>query len=163
MKILFDHNLPRRLREHLPGHEIRTTREMKWEQLRNGALMSVAAAAGFEVFVTIDKQIEHQQNLATLALTVVVVDGKSNALPALLPFTPFLRDLFGSSLQRDLYVVEEGGNVLQLKEPAAAEHWGKEGKLRAIPCRLYVACGFSAALTHFLSEHWRKNPRQSWV
>ena len=67
MKILFDHNLPRRLREHLPGHEIRTTREMKWEQLRNGALMSVAAATGFEVFVTIDKQIEHQQNLATLA------------------------------------------------------------------------------------------------
>lgn len=117
MKILFDHNLPRRLREHLPGHEIRTTQEMKWEQLRNGELMSVAAAAGFEVFVTIDKQIEHQQNLATLALTVVVVDGKSNALPALLPFTPFLRDLFGSSLQRDLYVVEEGGNVLQLKEP----------------------------------------------
>ena len=108
MKILFDHNLPRRLREHLPGHEIRTTREMKWEQLRNGALMSLAAAAGFEVFVTIDKQIEHQQNLATPAL---------NALPLLLPFTPFLRDLFGSSLQRNLYVVEEGGNVLQLKEP----------------------------------------------
>jgi hypothetical protein len=44
--------------------------------------MSAAAAAGFEVFVTIDKQIEHQQNLAPLALTVVVVDGKSNALPA---------------------------------------------------------------------------------
>ena len=72
------------MREHLPGHEIRTTREMKWEQLRNGALMSIAAGAGFEVFVTIDKQIEHQQNLAALALAVVVVDGKSNALPALI-------------------------------------------------------------------------------
>ena len=117
MKILFDHNLPRRLREHLPGHEICTTREMKWEQLRNGALMSVAAEAGFEVFVTIDKQIEHQQNLAALVLTVVVVDGKSNALPALLPFTPFLGNLFASSLERTLYVVEESGNVLQLREP----------------------------------------------
>ena len=74
MKILFDHNLPRRLREHLPGHEIRTTREMKWEQLRNGALISSAVEARFEVFVTIDKQIEHQQNLATLALPVVVVE-----------------------------------------------------------------------------------------
>ena len=80
MKILFDHNLSRRFREHLPGHEIRTTREMKWEQLRNGALMSIAAGAGFEVFVTIDKQIEHQQNLAALVLTVVVVDGKSESL-----------------------------------------------------------------------------------
>ena len=90
---------------------------MKWELLRNGALMTVAAATGFEVFVTIDKQIEHQQNLATLVLTVVVVDGKSNALPALMPFAPFLRDLFTSSLQRAFYVVEEGGKVLQLKEP----------------------------------------------
>ena len=79
--------------------------------------MSVAAEAGFEVFVTIDKQIEHQQNLAALVLTVVIVDGKSNALPALLPFTPFLGNLFASSLERTLYVVEESGNVLQLKEP----------------------------------------------
>ena len=117
MKILFDHNLPRRLREHLPGHEIRTTREMKWEQLRNSGLMSIAAGAGFEVFITIDKQIEHQQNLAALSLPVVVVDAKSNALPALLPFTPFLRDLFASSLERALYIVEAGGNVLTLREP----------------------------------------------
>ncbi len=39
--------------------------------------MSIAAGAGFEVFVTIDKQSEHQQNLAALVLTVVVVDGKA--------------------------------------------------------------------------------------
>jgi hypothetical protein len=90
---------------------------MKWEQLRNGALMSMAASSGFEVFVTIDKQIEHQQNLTALALAVVVIDGKSNALPTLLPFTPFIRDLFASSLEPALYVIEEGGNVRQLKEP----------------------------------------------
>lgn len=79
--------------------------------------MSVAFESGFEAFVTIDKQIEHQQNLAALVLPVVVVDGKSNALPALLPFAPFLSNLFTSSLERVLYVVEENGNVLQLKEP----------------------------------------------
>ena len=77
--------------------------------------MSIAAASGFEVFVTIDKQIEHQQNLAALALAVVIMDGRSNALPALLPFMPFIRNLFTSSLERALYVVEEGGNVLTLR------------------------------------------------
>lgn len=117
MKILFDHNLPRRFREHLPGHDIRTTKEMKWEQLRNGALMSIAAKNGFEIFVTIDKQIEHQQNLATLPLAVIVVDGKSNALPALLPFAPFLTNLFSSPLERMLYIVGESGEVLRLNEP----------------------------------------------
>jgi hypothetical protein len=90
---------------------------MQWEKLRNGALMSIAAEAGFEVFVTIDKQIEHQQNLAALALAVVVVDGTSNALPALLLFTPFLRNLFTSSLERALYVVEASGKVLTLRAP----------------------------------------------
>jgi len=90
---------------------------MKWEQLRNGALISSAVEAGFEVFVTIDKQIEHQQNLAELALPIVVIDGKSNALPFLLPFAPFLSNVFASSLERVLYIVEEGGNVLQLKAP----------------------------------------------
>jgi hypothetical protein len=48
---------------------------------------------------------------------VVVIDGKSNALPTLLPFIPFIRDLFASSLERALYVIEQGGNVRQLKEP----------------------------------------------
>jgi hypothetical protein len=41
----------------------------------------VAASSGFEVFVPFDRQIEHHQDLAALALAVVVVDGKSNALP----------------------------------------------------------------------------------
>ena len=117
MKVLFDHNLPRRLREHLPGHEIRTAREMGWEQLRNGALLSAASEARFGVFMTIDKQLEHQQNLLALALPVVVLDGSSNTLPALEPFAPFLRNLLAAPLENTLYIVQESGNVLQLKEP----------------------------------------------
>ena len=120
MKILFDHNLPRRLREHLPGYEIRTVKEMNWEQLRNGALMMVAITAGFDVFVTMDKQLERQQNLAALPLPVVVLDGDSNALPVLIAFVPFLQLLFESSLERALYIVQVNGNVLRLNEPRHA-------------------------------------------
>ena len=105
------------MREHLQGHEIQTAKEMRWQELRNGVLMSVASKAGFEAFVTIDKQFEHQQNLGELVLPVVILDGKSNTLPALLPFAPFLRNLFLSPLERLLYVIEESGKVLQLKQP----------------------------------------------
>ena len=90
---------------------------MGWEQLRNGALMMAAVAAAFDVFVTIDKQLEHQQNLSALPLPVVVLDSDSNALPALVPFVPFLQTLFQSSLQRALYIVQSSGNVLRLNEP----------------------------------------------
>jgi Domain of unknown function (DUF5615) len=117
VKILFDHNVPRRLRNHLEGHEIHTAKEMQWEQLKNGALIAAAIENGFQAFVTIDKQLEYQQNLAALLLPVVVLDAKSNTLLALLPFVAFLRDLFASSLERVLYVIDEDGKVLALKQP----------------------------------------------
>jgi hypothetical protein len=82
--------------------------------------MLISAEAGFEVFVTMDKQIEHQQNLAALALPVVILDGTSNAISALLPFTPFLRDLFTSSLERALYIVEASGTVVMLRAPRSS-------------------------------------------
>ena len=90
---------------------------MQWEQLRNGALLLAAREAGFDAFLTIDKQLEHQQNLAALALPVVVCDGESNALPALLPFAPFIRNLLATPLERSLYIVQESGDVLRLKAP----------------------------------------------
>ena len=117
MKILFDHNLPRRFREHLPEHDVHTAREMRWEQLQNGVLLSAASEAGFDAFLTIDKHLEYQQNLAALALPVVVFDGESNALPALLPFAPFIRNLLATPLERALYIVQESGDVLRLKTP----------------------------------------------
>lgn len=63
MRVLFDHNVDRRFRRFLPGHLVSTTREMGWETLANGELLKAAADAGFAVFVSIDKKIEHQQNL----------------------------------------------------------------------------------------------------
>jgi len=39
--------------------------------------------------LTIDKKLEHEQNLLTLPLPVVVIDSLSNALPFLIPFVPF--------------------------------------------------------------------------
>ena len=58
MKILFDHCLPRRFRRSFPSHEIRTTAEQKWDRLRNGKLLAVAATE-FDVFLTIDKNLKH--------------------------------------------------------------------------------------------------------
>ena len=117
MKVLFDHNVDRRLGRHLPGHAISTTREMRWESLGNGALLNAAAKVGFEAFVSIDKKIEPEQNLSTLPLPVVIVDAPSNALPALIPFAPFLLDLLKGPLDRVLYVVDRTGIVRRLTAP----------------------------------------------
>jgi len=73
VRILFDHNVPKKLRSLLPGHYVITSREMGWDILKNGDLMTVAEDNGFEAMVTGDKGISHQQNLKGRGLTLVVL------------------------------------------------------------------------------------------
>src|SRR5205823_4141958 len=91
IKVLLDHNLPQRLTDYLPGHDVTTTRQMAWDELENGELLQAAANGNFGAFVSIDKNLEHEQNLSRLPIPVVVLDAPSNALPRLLPMVPFLQ------------------------------------------------------------------------
>ena len=60
MRVLFDHDVPKRLRSLLPGHEVKTSRELGWDTLRNGDLLDAAEANGFDAMVTGDKNISYQ-------------------------------------------------------------------------------------------------------
>lgn len=73
MRVLFDQGTPAPLRHALAGHAVQTTFELGWGTLQNGALLAAAERAGFDVFVTTDKNLRHQQNLADRALAVVVL------------------------------------------------------------------------------------------
>ncbi|MGA3043915.1 MAG: hypothetical protein ABSF54_24335 [Bryobacteraceae bacterium] len=73
MLILLDHSTPAPLRYALPGHVIVEAVERGWERLANGALLDAAEAAGFELFVTADKNIRYQQNLAGRKISIVVL------------------------------------------------------------------------------------------
>ena len=85
MKILLDHCVPHRFSLSFPSHIVRTTADQGWERLRNGNLLS-AASGEFDVFLTVDKNLKHEQNLSTLPIAVVVIMAKSNRLADLLPF-----------------------------------------------------------------------------
>jgi hypothetical protein len=73
VRILFDHNVPKKLRSLLTDHFISTSREMGWDTLTNGDLMTVAEDSGFEGMVTGDKNISYQQNLDGRKLALVVL------------------------------------------------------------------------------------------
>jgi predicted nuclease of predicted toxin-antitoxin system len=89
VKILFDHCVPRPLRRHLPAHDVKTTRQMRWERLRNGKLLAEAATA-FDVFLTVDKNIKTQQNLYALPLPVIALDVVNNTPEVVIPFAPHI-------------------------------------------------------------------------
>jgi hypothetical protein len=54
-------------------HEVTTVYELAWSTLQNGALISQAEAAGFDVLVTTDRNWKYQQNLRERRLAVVVL------------------------------------------------------------------------------------------
>jgi len=73
VKVLFDQGTPAPLRKSLLSHEVVTAHEQGWSQLQNGELIAAAEEAGFEVFVTTDKNLKYQQNLTGRRLAIVVL------------------------------------------------------------------------------------------
>jgi predicted nuclease of predicted toxin-antitoxin system len=74
MRILLDQNAPRRLRDHLPGHDVFSARQMGWSALENGELIAAAQATGFHVIITADQNIRYQQNLSGRRIALVVLN-----------------------------------------------------------------------------------------
>ena len=73
MKILFDQGTPVPLRRSLLRHEVSTAYEMGWATLTNGRFLDAAEAGAFLAIVTTDKNIRHQQSLASRKFGVLVL------------------------------------------------------------------------------------------
>jgi hypothetical protein len=73
--ILFDHGTPKGLARALSGHTVHTAQSKGWDSLSNGALLEAAEAAGFELLLTTDRRIRHQQNLQVRRVALVVLTG----------------------------------------------------------------------------------------
>jgi hypothetical protein len=84
MRVLFDQGTPVPIRRFLIGHTVRTAAQEQWATLKNGDLLTVAEQAGFDVFLTTDKNIRYQQNLAGRNISVVLI--RDQQWPALRPF-----------------------------------------------------------------------------
>jgi len=72
MKIFFDQGTPVPLSRGLKGHTVSTAYELGWSELDNGELLK-AAEAEFDVFVTTDKNLRHQQQLARRRLAILLL------------------------------------------------------------------------------------------
>ena len=79
MNILLDENLDRRLRRDLPGHTVESVPLIGWAGLKNGALLRKAQER-FDVLVTMDSNMVHQQNLAQFRIAVIALQAQSNRL-----------------------------------------------------------------------------------
>ena len=84
MRVLLDECLPRKLKQDLEGHEVRTVPEMGWAGKKNGELLRLAAGR-FDVLITVDRGLMYQQNLEGLSIAVISLGARSNRLKDLRP------------------------------------------------------------------------------
>lgn len=73
MKILFDQGTPVPLRPFLDGHEVDTVFEKGWDRLTNGDVLAVAILNGYEILISTDQNLRHQQDLRQVRLGIVVL------------------------------------------------------------------------------------------
>jgi len=106
MRLLLDESLPSRIRRSLPAHSVKTVVEMGWSGIQYGRFLALASEQ-FDAFVTADKNLPYQQNLAKLPVAVVVLAAHSNELPHLLPLVPRLEETLARLQPRSLTRVEE--------------------------------------------------------
>ena len=89
MRILLDACVPKRLSRELGNHEVSTAQKMGWGDLDDGPLLD-AVAESFDAFVTVDKGIPAQQQLAHRPFAIIVLRAYSNRLADLKALVPAL-------------------------------------------------------------------------
>jgi predicted nuclease of predicted toxin-antitoxin system len=107
MKILLDESLPKKLKKEFGlENEVLSVRDMEWLEQKNGTLLKLMIESGFEVFVTVDRNLQYQQNLERLPLTIVVLCALNNRLGTLSALIPKMFDRISLNTTDNVIVVE---------------------------------------------------------
>ncbi len=106
-RVLFHEDVPPQLRRDLPEFKIRTVQEEQWSSVKNGELLQLSSYA-FDVFLTADKRLRFQQNIARFNIGVVVLATRDTRLPRLQQALDEIRDAI-SRVEAGAVIVVTGG------------------------------------------------------
>ena len=90
MRVILDECLPRRLSREISGHQVVTLQRAGFSGLKNGELLR-RIEGNFDVFLTIDGNLGHQQNISRFELAVVALRAVSNRIEDLRPLLPAIQ------------------------------------------------------------------------
>ncbi len=105
MKVLLDECVTRYLKRDFPGHEVFTVEQAGLKGLKNGELLQTASGQ-YDVLVTVDQNLQYQQNLKTIAIAIVILAGKRNTYGALKPLIPEVLEILKKIKAGDLVIVK---------------------------------------------------------
>jgi hypothetical protein len=84
MKVLLDECLPKKLKLAVEADVVQTVPDAGWAGKQNGELLRLAEMS-FDVLLTTDQNIEHQQRITGFNLGLIVLVAPTNDIVDLLP------------------------------------------------------------------------------
>ena len=98
MKILLDENLPTKLKFNFgESFETKTVKDMGWLGKKNGELLSLAVFNSFDIFLTLDKNLKHQQSINKFDLKFIILISVDNKHQTLQPYIDKVKSLLSSN------------------------------------------------------------------
>jgi predicted nuclease of predicted toxin-antitoxin system len=104
MRILVDECVDWRILRDLKDHDAKTVKQLGWEHIDDGALLALAAAQ-FDVFLTVDKDLPREQNIASFDIAVVVLRARTTRLVDLRELLVLLREALRNARPRELQIL----------------------------------------------------------
>ena len=84
MRLLLDESVPMQLRSLFLGHDVWTVRQMEWDGKSNGELLALARDE-FDAFITLDRNLEHQQDITERDIPIIVLIARRSRIDHLKP------------------------------------------------------------------------------
>jgi hypothetical protein len=107
MKILLDECVTKHLKPYLTDHEVLTVSEMKWGGVKNSELMALCTQHGFDILLTIDKNLQYEQNLDKFSLAIVVLNCFTSKVEELIEFLPAFRTQLPNLEKHKAYLINK--------------------------------------------------------
>ena len=107
MKILLDECVTKRLKKYLEEFEVFTVRELGLSGIKNGNLMAYCVENEFDILLTIDKNLMHQQNLDKFPVTIVVLHCFTSKIEELITFLPSFKLQVNTLQKHKAYIIEK--------------------------------------------------------
>jgi hypothetical protein len=116
-KIVLDEGAPEEIAWHLPNHEVQSVRQLGLKGTKNGKLLAAIEAGGFDAFISNDKRLEFDQNIARLWFAVLLLS--TNHWPTVRPHVSNIAKALESAKPGTITKVDCGKFVpRKLRRPA---------------------------------------------
>ena len=113
MKVLLDECVTKKLKGLLQDFDVYTVSEMGWRGAKNGRLLKLCVENNFDVLLTVDKNLMHQQKLNDCLVTIAVLDSLTNRFEDLKLFIPSFCAQTNQFEKGRVYLIEN--NQLSIK------------------------------------------------